>query len=247
MRRFGLIGKSLQHSFSKTYFEEKFFKETIKDAEYDLFELREISELPALIKSTSELRGLNVTIPYKEEVLPFLDEIDESAKRVGAANTISIAKNGSLKGFNTDYLAFKMSLENWLETRIEKALILGTGGAAKAVQVALEDLGINYSLISRKSEGETISYEELKTKSDLLKNSQLIVNATPLGTSPNIEGTPDINFELLNASHHLYDLVYNPEETLFMKKGRWQRAKTKNGLEMLYLQAEKSWEIWNSN
>lgn len=245
MRIFGLIGKKLTHSFSKKYFTEKFERENIKQVVYELFELPNIDEFPQLIDNQENLKGLNVTIPYKLEVLPFLHEIDPAAERIGAVNVIKVQENKKLKGYNSDYYGFKFSLEKFLagNTKV-KALILGTGGASKAVKVALEDLDIPYRYVSRYSEKNNIlTYKQLDE--DVFSSYHLIINTTPLGMYPFIETCPEIPYHLLGKNHYLYDLVYNPENTLFMQKGAENGAKVKNGLEMLYLQAEKSWEIWN--
>ncbi|TAH18279.1 MAG: shikimate dehydrogenase [Cytophagales bacterium] len=249
MRTFGLIGKKLTHSFSKRYFTEKFEKENIPDTTYQLFELPTIEEFPLLIKSQPTLRGLNVTIPYKLEVLPFLNEIDAAAQRIGAVNVIKVNEQGYLKGYNSDYYGFKESLVNFLSNGSSKpnlsnvkALILGTGGASKAVKVALEDLEINYSFVSRTPKNN-LAYSELNR--DILSAYQLIINTSPLGMYPQVNDCPEIPYHFLNNQHYLYDLVYNPETTLFMQKGLAQGASVINGLAMLYLQAEKSWQIWN--
>jgi len=249
MRTFGLIGKKLTHSFSKRYFTEKFEKENIQNTTYELFELPTITELPNLIKNQPTLRGLNVTIPYKLEVLPFLDEIDAAAQRIEAVNVIKIDRQGILSGYNSDYYGFKESLINLLlkkhylskSTNI-KALILGTGGASKAVKVALEDLQIPYLFVSRTS-GLGLTYSQLN--SDVLAEHKLIINTSPLGMFPQVNDCPEIPYQFLGEQHYLYDLVYNPENTLFMQKGVEKGASAINGLPMLYLQAEKSWEIWN--
>lgn len=247
MRQFGLIGYPLGHSFSKGYFTEKFRKEEISDAAYELFPIQSIDALPALLDQQKELVGLNVTIPYKEQVIPYLDSLDESARKVGAVNVIRREGN-RLIGFNSDYFGFKHSLEKWLGKMLarQQALVLGTGGAAKAVGAALQDLNIPYKLVSRKGSADILSYDQLHQDPELLQKHSLIINTSPLGMEPNISSSPDIPYDQLTASHYLYDLVYNPAETLFMKKGTEKGAQTKNGLEMLYLQAEKAWEIWNS-
>lgn len=251
MQTFGLIGKKLTHSFSKKYFTEKFEKENIKDAIYELFELQTIQELPLLIKSQPALRGLNVTIPYKLEVLPFLHEIDSAAQRIGAVNVIKIDEQGCLKGYNSDYYGFKESLIAFLfkggqvkeDLTKFKALILGTGGASKAVKVALEDLGIGYSFVSRTA-NNNLTYSQLNH--DILSAHQLIINTSPLGMYPQENDCPEIPYHFLNQHHYLYDLIYNPETTLFMQKGLIQGSNVTNGLPMLYLQAEKSWAIWRT-
>lgn len=246
MKGFGLIGYPLGHSFSKKYFTEKFEKEGIEDCEYDLYPLEDIEELPDLIKSEKGLIGLNVTIPYKQQVIKFLDEIDPKAEQIGAVNTIKI-QGRKLKGYNTDYIGFKESLEKLVgpNPMPEKALILGTGGASKAVKAALEDLGIEFQFVSRNpAEGE-LSYESLNTQYSILNTAKLIINTTPLGMTPNIEALPDLPYHQLTEHHYLYDLVYNPLITAFMQKGIDAKCWVKNGLEMLYGQAEAAWDIWN--
>ncbi|MFT4032734.1 MAG: shikimate dehydrogenase [Siphonobacter sp.] len=244
MAEFGLIGYPLGHSFSKRYFSEKFGQEALSD-QYHLFELPDVNALPGLIASQAELKGLNVTIPHKQAVLPFLAELDPLAERIGAVNVIKVLPNGQLKGYNSDYWGFRLSLEQWDAFRSiqpKKALLLGDGGATKAVRIALEDLGIRYQTVSRK-EG-FLNYSDLNA--DILATHPLIINSTPLGTYPNVDTCPDIPYPALTERNMLYDLVYNPAETLFMKRGAEQGAATHNGYAMLELQAEKSWEIWNS-
>lgn len=247
-KKYGLIGYPLTHSFSKKYFGDKFIREQISDCSYDLFPLDKIGQVKQLLK-TKGLIGLNVTIPYKVEVIPYLDELDErTAGRIGAVNTISVYPDGSTKGFNTDYYGFRYSLEEWMDHRGDnpadlKALVLGNGGASKAVMTALDDLNTPYQLVSRQAGDHAISYEEVTP--EVLAEHLLIVNTTPLGMSPNIDSAPALPYDALTSRHYLYDLVYNPEKTLFLKKGEEQGAATLNGLKMLYLQAEKSWSIWN--
>ncbi|MTI31159.1 shikimate dehydrogenase family protein [Xanthovirga aplysinae] len=243
--KFGLIGKTLGHSFSKRFFTEKFIKLGLKEASYELFEISHISKFPELIENFPDLLGLNVTIPYKEDIIPFLDDLDTSAKKAGAVNVIKFLPNGKKIGYNSDYFGFRKSLENFIPSdHTLKALVLGTGGASKAVCAALRDMKIPFQIISRKSSGSILSYDELNEQEDLIENHQLIINTTPLGMSPHVDSAPQLNYDWLSKGHYLYDLVYNPEETLFMKKGKEKGAQTKNGLEMLHLQAERSWEIW---
>ena len=246
MRKFGLIGYPLSHSFSKKYFTEKFEKEGIQNCQYDLYPIERIEEFPNLIKTNPKLVGLNVTIPYKQQVIPFLDELDPKAEAIGAVNTIKI-ENGKLKGYNTDYHGFKDSLVKFYggKEMPKNALILGTGGASKAVIAALVDLGINYHLVSRTTQEGILSYEDINASPHHLITSSLIVNTTPLGMSPNTERLPELPYEHLTPDHSLYDLVYNPLKTAFMQKGIDAGCWVKNGLEMLYGQAEKAWEIWN--
>jgi shikimate dehydrogenase len=246
MKKFGLIGYPLGHSFSKKYFAAKFENEGIRDCRYDLYEIEDISLLPSIIKQNPELEGLNVTIPYKEKVLPYLDSIDPACEEIGAVNCIKI-KEGKLKGYNTDYIGFKESLNNWLKGEKPNALVLGTGGASKAVVKALKDLGISYLIVSR-NPGEApgiISYEDLAKSKSVLDQNQLIINTTPLGTFPKTEEMPAINPEYISSMHKVYDLVYNPEKTFLMRSLEARGAIVKNGLEMLQLQAEAAWRIWN--
>ncbi|SDM77492.1 shikimate dehydrogenase family protein [Siphonobacter aquaeclarae] len=246
MHLFGLIGYPLGHSFSKRYFSEKFEREGISsDYRYELFEIPEATELPELIAANPDLKGLNVTIPHKKAVMPFLAELDPLAERIGAVNVIRVLPGGKLKGYNSDYWGFRLSLETWapfLQHRPTHALILGDGGATSAVRVALEDLGIAFRTVSRKDDPAFFRYEDLTE--DILAQYTLIINATPLGTYPKTDTFPPIPYSFLTDHHLLYDLVYNPEETVFMAKGREQGAAAHNGYRMLELQAEKSWEIW---
>lgn len=242
---FALIGKNISYSFSKRYFTKKFEDLKLKENEYINFDIQSIKELPKKIKENkSNLKGMNVTIPYKLEVFNYLDKIDKKALKVGAVNTIRISRKGRLKGFNTDVYGFKKSLNPLLKKRHKKALILGTGGASKAVAYVLEDLGIKYKFVSRNPEGKKeISYNDLSKK--IMESYQLIINCTPVGTFPNIDSSPSIPYENLTPKHLLYDLIYNPSETVFLKKGKEKGADIKNGLEMLEQQAEKAWKIWN--
>ncbi|MDH4091342.1 MAG: shikimate dehydrogenase [Cyclobacteriaceae bacterium] len=243
---FGLIGGSVSHSFSKEYFDEKFFREELRDYHYELFPLATIKEIESLLKDTKGLAGLNVTIPYKEQVIKYLDEVDGFAKKIGAVNVIKI-QNGKLKGFNTDSEAFYETVEKWLpKEKNIKALILGTGGSSKAVQEALKKLNIDFKVVSRKSKKGLLTYKALEKDPTLIRDSHLIVNTTPLGMSPNTEAMPSINFEHIGPEHYVYDLIYNPARTMFLQKAEMRNAKIKNGLEMLHMQAEKSWVIWNS-
>ena len=245
MRLFALIGYPLKHSFSKKYFSEKFEKENILDCRYELLELPNYQDFPQLLVAHPNLVGLNVTIPHKQNVIPFLDELDPaSAGRIGAVNTIKIEPDGRKIGYNTDYYGFKTSLEKWLIPFPKpKALVLGNGGAAKAVFAVLEDLTIDYQVVSRQKTNKSITYEDLNE--EVLNQYRLIINTSPVGTFPNVEECPNIAYHLLTDQHLLYDLVYNPAETLFLQKGKAQGAATHNGLAMLQLQAEKAWEIWN--
>jgi shikimate dehydrogenase len=244
---FGLIGYPLSHSFSKKYFSDKFLKEGIKNCYYELFPLKTIEEFPKLINDFPNLKGINVTLPYKESVLSFLDEIDEDAKEVGAVNTIKI-ESGKLSGYNTDVYGFENSLVHFMEKNplkpIHNALILGTGGASKGMKYVLKKLKFSYLMVSRNRKKGDLTYEDLDEK--ILSNCQLIVNTTPLGMAPKTNDFPKLDYDKLNSNHFLFDLVYNPEKTVFLAKGIEQGCSVINGLSMLYLQAEKAWEIWNS-
>jgi len=246
MKLYGLIGYPLTHSFSENYFTNKFRQESISDSTYKLFPIQSINELPALIKANPDLCGLNVTIPYKESVIPFLDELDPTAKEVGAVNCIKI-NEGKLIGYNTDVFGFRQSIKPFIETQHQRALILGTGGASKAVYYVLKQIGIDCYFVSRnKSEftaGNCFSYDELNEY--VFKAFKLIVNTSPLGMYPNEETFPEIPYQFIESDHLLYDLVYNPLETEFMKKGKSRGAVALNGLSMLHQQAEEAWRIWN--
>lgn len=246
MEKFGLIGYPLKHSFSIGYFNEKFSSENI-DAEYVNFEIPSIDEITKIIDENPNLQGLNVTIPYKEQVIPFLDELDPDAAKIGAVNVIKIIKEKGktkLVGYNSDIIGFTHSIQPFLHSHHKKALILGTGGASKAVYHGLVDLGIACTFVSRIRKNENmLTYEELSP--EILKEYTVIVNCTPVGMYPHVNECPNIPYELLTPNHLLYDLLYNPNLTLFMKKGEEHGAVTKNGLEMLLLQAFAAWEIWN--
>ena len=246
MRKFGLIGFPLTHSFSKKYFTSKFEKEGILDCQYDLYEIPEISLFPKILSENPELEGINVTIPYKEKVIPFLDEMDPACQKIGAVNCIQI-KGGKLKGFNTDYIGFRQSLEGFLGSSKPKALVLGTGGASKAVVQALSDMGISFLMVSRNSSEKPgwINYRDLESNPTILESHQLIINTTPVGTYPKTEEMPEINPNYITGMHKVYDLVYNPEKTFLMRSLEARGALVKNGLEMLQLQAEAAWKIWN--
>jgi len=246
MRLFGLTGFPLSHSFSKNYFAEKFAREGLTDCRYELFELPDPAQFPALWAENPALLGLNVTIPHKQALFPYLASLDESAQKVGAVNVVRRQPDGSLRGFNSDFYGFKKSLEDWesfRKNRPEAALILGYGGAAKAVEAVLRDLGIAYKIVSRDPAKGDLTYADLTP--DMLAAQPLLINATPLGTYPNVDSAPDLPYDFLGEHHLLYDLVYNPAETLFLKKGAERGAATHNGYRMLELQAERSWEIWN--
>jgi len=242
----GLIGNPLTHSFSKKHFAKKFEAEQIIGYNYELFPLPTIEDLPKLIAKYPNLLGLNITIPYKQDTLPYLDAISEEAEKVGAVNTIKFT-NGKLKGYNTDVYGFEISLKKLLATATTpfhqmNALVLGTGGAAKAVTYVLDKLQIKAQLVSRSKKRGQITYKEIDA--ECLQKHQVIINTTPLGTSPNIDTAPDLPYKYLSDQHFLYDLVYNPEVTKFLQMGLNNNSSIMNGLEMLYLQAEKSWSIW---
>ena len=253
---FGIIGFPLSHSFSNRYFLEKFDNEKAANCMHKVFPLSTLEELPALIDEEKNLLGLNVTIPYKEAILPYLDELDETAKAVGAVNTIKIVRNQDatkpkLIGFNTDVFGFANALKPFLKNNHQQALLLGTGGAAKAVAYVLKQLGIDYFFVSRNA--STLSFPKNSTVfsyAELNKNHfaacHLIVNCSPCGMFPNVAEFPAIPYGFIGTNHLLFDLIYNPDETLFLRKGKEQGALTQNGLTMLYLQAEESWRIWNS-
>jgi len=247
MKTYGLIGYPLSHSFSKKYFTEKFLNEGITDHQYELYPIENITSFPDLLTSNPSLCGLNVTIPHKVAVLPFLNEIDEAAEKIGAVNCISIKNlNGKtyLKGYNTDAYGFEESLKPLLEPQHTKALIFGDGGATKAVKYVLEKLNIEYKTVVRKVISGTFLYSEVSP--EILTTHKLLINTTPLGMSPNVDTFPEIDYSQIGSDHLAYDLVYNPTETAFLAKVAARGSKIKNGLEMLYKQAEKSWEIWNS-
>lgn len=247
MRLYGLIGYPLSHSFSAKYFAKKFETESISDAGYSLFPLESISLLPALLQQQPYLQGFNVTIPYKVAILPYLDSISEEAAAVGAVNCVRIERNASgkiLTGYNTDVYGFRNSLLPLLKSFHTHALVLGTGGAAKAVCYTLKELGIKFTLVSRSGDGVTsLNYSDLTV--ELINDNLLIINTTPAGTYPDTDTCPDIPYSYLGNRHILFDLVYNPAETKFLRLGREAGTTTLNGLKMLELQAEKSWEIWN--
>ncbi len=242
MNRYGLLGKNISYSFSKGYFTEKFKELGLEDHSYENFDLQTLEELPEVLQNP-EVKGLNVTIPYKEEVLPFLTEIDDTAKQIGAVNTIKFTKKGT-KGFNTDAYGFQKSLEPFLKEHHKKALILGTGGASKAIYFVLNNLGIECTYVTRKSKPNMFNYSELDKHT--METYTVIINCTPLGTFPEVKNKPNIPYQYLNKNHLLFDLVYNPLKTTFLRLGEEKGASICNGLKMLELQANKSWEIWNS-
>jgi shikimate dehydrogenase len=245
IRCFGLIGKNLSHSFSPSYFAEKFQKEKVQDAKYKAFPLNSIEEFPALLQQEPNLVGLNVTIPYKESIIPYLDELSESAKIIAAVNTIEFLPDGKLRGHNTDADGFLSSLLllKIFHANLNNALVLGTGGASKAVCYVLDNKKIHYKLVSRNPTEGQLAYSELDRT--LLKRYPLLINTTPLGMYPKVHEAPPINCQFLTNEHVLIDLIYNPEETLWLKNAKKQGAFTHNGLNMLEQQAEKAWQIWN--
>jgi shikimate dehydrogenase len=245
IRCFGLFGKTLQHSFSPQYFEEKFQKTNILDAEYKAYPLERIEDFPALLTQVPNIAGLNVTIPYKETIIPYLDSLSEAAKSIGAVNTIEFLPNGTLRGHNTDVDGFlsTLLLLKIFHSNLTSALVLGTGGASKAVCYVLESKNIHYKLVSRHPQKGQLGYSDLDRT--LLKRYPLLINTTPLGMYPNINEAPLMNCQYLTKEHVLIDLIYNPEETLWLKNAKRQGAFTQNGLTMLKQQAEKAWQIWN--
>ena len=242
---FGLVGKNISYSFSKGYFAKKFKELDLSDHQYVNFDIESIEDFPKIIHEFKFcLRGLNVTIPYKQDVFLHLDKVHKVAKKIGAVNTIRITKKGNLKGYNTDVIGFQRSLEPLLKEHHTKALILGTGGASKAVAYALKQLGISYLKVSRHPKRKKeIAYKSLTE--EVIQEHTVIINCTPLGTYPKVERKPDIPYQFITDQHLLYDLIYNPGVTAFLKSGKEKGAQIKNGLEMLELQAEESWKIWN--
>ena len=242
-KTYGLVGKSISYSFSEKYFTEKFKKNKIQNCTYKNFDLNNIKDLVSILKE-NDLKGLNITIPYKEQVLSYLDEIEDNAKLIGAINTIKINKDKTLTGYNTDFIGFINTLRPHINSNCKKALILGTGGASKAIEYGLKKLNIESKKISRNKKKGDLTYLEID--SNLIKEYQIIINTTPLGTYPDIENYPDIPYKYLTKKHICYDLIYNPDETTFLRKSKKKGAITINGLRMLEIQAEESWKIWNN-
>lgn len=245
MDKYGIIGFPLGHSFSPGFFNEKFQNEGI-DAVYEKYELPQIDALKEVLASNPELRGLNVTIPYKQQVMAFLDELSDEARAIGAVNVVRISHIGKkikMKGYNSDVIGFTRSIEPFLAKHHKKALILGTGGASKAIEYGLKSLGLNTLKVSRRKSTDTITYEDVTP--ELIQEYNVIVNCTPVGMYPHTDECPDLPYESMDGHTLLYDLIYNPDETLFMKRGKENGAVVKNGLEMLLLQAYASWEFWN--
>lgn len=243
MPSFGLLGYPLTHSFSQQYFTEKFSGLGLDGYHYENFSVPEIGEFRKILEEKKDLRGFNITIPYKKQIIGFLDQSNEIVSAIGACNCVKI-DNGLLKGFNTDVFGFEQSLLPFLKAHHQKALVFGTGGASVAVIYVLEKLGIAYQSVSRKATEKSISYAQVDAA--LVATHHLLINTTPLGMYPKLDDCPDIPYNRLTPQHHLYDLIYNPAETRFLEKGRQQNATTQNGKEMLVLQAEESWRIWNS-
>ncbi len=247
MRLFGLIGYPLTHSFSEKYFTDKFKKEKITDAAYKTFPLQSVHKFPKIVKENEFICGFNVTSPYKQSIISYLDEIDKSASEVNAVNVIKVVRNKNsvtLVGYNTDVFGFENSLKRTINPDVKSALILGTGGAAKAVSAALKHLNISFQFVSReKNNTDFLNYNDLNE--EIIKHNLLIINATPLGMFPGINKKPNIPYEFLTEKHHLFDLIYNPEKTQFLSEGEKHKTTVQNGLEMLYLQADKSWKIFN--
>ena len=241
--KYGLLGKNIDYSFSKKYFTDKFSLFHFDNCEYLNFDIPKLEDFTSIIGNTKGLKGLNVTIPYKQSILPFLHKLSKNAAKIGAVNTITVSKKGKLKGYNTDYFGFKKSLKPLLKEHHKKAIILGTGGASKAVAYALQKLKIEYDFVSREPNEYQLSYEDLNA--EIFKEYHIIINTTPLGTFPNIEECPTLDYSLFTKKHIAFDLVYNPEETAFLKNAAANKAVIKNGYEMLVFQAEKAWLIWN--
>ncbi|MGC6431469.1 MAG: shikimate dehydrogenase family protein [Jejuia sp.] len=244
MHKLGLLGKNISYSFSRKYFNNKFEKENIKGITYENFDIEDISLLQYILDNTEELKGFNVTIPYKRSVIPYLNKLNKKAKAIGAVNTIKITKKGKLIGYNTDCYGFIKSIEPYLQKHHKKALILGTGGASKAVVYALKKKNIKCHYVSRTASKKVkFTYEDLNE--NIVSKYQIIINCTPLGTFPNVEACPDIPYNGISNKHILFDLIYNPSETKFLQLGKENGAVVINGLKMLELQAEKAWSIWN--
>ncbi|MGO1243538.1 MAG: shikimate dehydrogenase family protein [Sphingobacterium sp.] len=248
MKKLGLIGFPLGHSFSKKYYLDKFEQENIKGIDYNLYSIEHIEQFPNLYKNDDSFYGFNVTIPHKQSVIAYMNELSPEAEKIGAVNCIKLTKKGDkpfLIGFNTDAYGFEESLKPMLNENHKTALVLGNGGAAKAVHYTLEKLGCSYKIVSRKRETGDITYQELDQQ--LIAEHKLIINCSPVGTFPNVDDAPNIPYQGIGPQHLLYDLIYNPEETAFLKQGRQRGAQIKNGYDMLLLQAEKNWKIWNED
>lgn len=243
MHRYGLIGKDISYSFSPGYFGQKFRDLGLEEHTYQIFDLKDISEFPALLGEYPDLRGLNVTIPYKQAIMPYLDQVAPEAARIGAVNTICL-QGATTTGHNTDVTGFRESLRPLLRPDDRDGLILGTGGASRAVAHAMGQLGIRFRYVSRNPGPGQLGYSSLDAAT--LQGVQIVVNTTPLGTHPDTEAHPEIPYEALGPEHLLYDLIYNPGQTTFLSKGRSRDSRIKNGLEMLEIQAEHAWRLWNA-
>jgi len=240
--RFGLIGKNISYSFSRGYFTKKFQNLELQDHSYENFDLQSIEKFDGLLEANPDVKGLNVTIPYKQEILPYLNKIDDTALQIGAVNTIKIEDN-NLIGYNTDVIGFQKTLEPHLKSHHSRALILGTGGASKAIAHVFKTMGIEHRFVSRNPDEGQLNYIDLSEK--ILQEHTVVVNCTPLGTHPDIERLPDIPYDFLGTRHLIFDLIYNPAKTSFLKAGEERGASIVNGQKMLEIQAEASWEIWN--
>lgn len=241
--RYGLIGRNISYSFSKGYFAQKFSELGLIDCSYENFDLEKIEDISSLLNNNQNIKGVNVTIPYKEAVLPYLTKIDPKAAQIGAVNTIKLQGDQRI-GFNTDVYGFRNAIEPYLQAQHKSALILGTGGASKAVAFVFKELDIPFQFVSRNPKGNQLNYSDLDH--NIMEKHTVLVNCTPLGTFPKVEARPDVPYQFINNAHLLFDLIYNPEKTSFLKEGELRGATICNGLRMLQLQAEKSWEIWNS-
>lgn len=241
--KFGLIGRNIHYSFSKLYFKEKFKIEGLSNFSYSNYDIEQIEDLKTVLIQNRGLKGLNITIPYKVAVIPYLNNLSKNAKKIGAVNTVKISKKGKLKGYNTDWIGFSKSIQPLLEDHHQNALILGTGGASKAVKFALKKLGIKSKFVSRTKKKKTLGYDDLNEEA--FAKFTIIVNCTPIGTFPNVNDCPKLPYELFTEKHIAYDLIYNPEESTFLSKAKENGAVIKNGYSMLVYQAEASWEIWN--
>ena len=246
MKLYGLIGYPLGHSFSKKYFTEKFRKEGITDCRYELFAIPSIKDLPLVINSNPDLKGLNITIPYKQKVLEYVNETTDAVKNIGAANTVKFDGNRII-AYNTDVIGFENSLLQKLKPSHKKALVLGTGGSSKAIQYVLKKLGIEFLLVTRNQSLQQGSINYSMIDEAIINDHQLIINCTPVGMYPNDNEYPQLPYKFLSSQHYLYDLVYKPEKTLFLKRGEERGATIQNGLDMLTIQAEESWKIWNTD
>lgn len=243
IEKYGLIGKNISYSFSKQYFTDKFERENLPNFSYENFDIADISQIQNIVEETLYLKGLNVTIPYKESIFPFLDKINKKAVLIGAVNTIRITKNHKLKGYNTDYYGFRKSIKPFLKPHHKSALILGTGGASKAVAYALQTLNITYKFVSRNPKFDQLNYQDLDQQ--IFDSHHIVINCTPIGTFPNIAEFPHLPYAFFTKEHLAFDLIYNPAETAFLQKAKENQAITVNGHQMLIFQAEKAWKIWH--